>query len=146
MVARPGTLAIDLPGHGLSDGFAAPPTLEALIDVLEVALTALLTTPPTRIEAPAGLAPLAARLGAAFEPAAATATTWPDLAPDRYGSHLTRVWGLARAEVAFAPWDAPCAANARAFDPAELDAFRLHRRALAALRARHVPEIIALLG
>ena len=146
MVARPGTLAIDLPGHGLSDGFAAPPTLDALIDVLEVALTALLTTPPTRIEGPAGLAPLATRLGAAFVPAAATATTWPDLAPDRYGSHLTRVWGLARAEVAFAPWDAPCAANARAFDPAELDAFRLHRRALAALRARHVPEMIALLG
>jgi hypothetical protein len=53
---------------------------------------------------------------------------------------------MARAEVAFAPWDAPSAANARAFDPAELDAHRLHRRALAALRARHVPELIALLG
>lgn len=146
MVARPGTLAIDLPGHGLSDGFAAAPTLYALIDVLEVALTALMLRPPTRIEAPAGLAPLATRLDAEFIAAAATATTWPDLTPDRYGSHLTRVWGMARAEVAFAPWNAPCAANARAFSPVELDAFRLHRRVLAALRARHVPELMALLG
>ncbi len=146
LVARPGTLAIDLPGHGLSDGFDTPPTLYALIDVLEVALTALLPKPPARIEGPAGLAPLADRLGAAFVAAAPTAPTWPDLTPDRYGSHLTRVWGLARAEVAFAPWDAPAAANARPFDPAEFDAFRLHRRALAALRARHVPEMIALLG
>ena len=146
MVARPGTLAIDLPGHGLSTGFGTAPTLFALIDVLETALAALLTTPPTRIEGPAGLAPLATRLGAAFAPSAPTAPTWPDLTPDRYGSHLTRVWGMARAEVPFAPWDAPCAANARAFEPAEFDAFRLHRRALAALRARHVPEMIALLG
>ena len=53
---------------------------------------------------------------------------------------------MVRAEVAFAPWDAPCAANARAFDPAAYDPLRLHRRALAALRARHVLDWIALLG
>jgi hypothetical protein len=36
-------------------------------------------------------------------------------------------------------------ASARAFAPAELNPHRLHRRALAALRAQHVPELMALL-
>jgi hypothetical protein len=145
MVARALTLALDLPGHGLSDGFAAPPSLDALLDVLNKGLAALLKAPPKLVEAPAGLAPLAERLGARFTPTLAPPATWPDFTPDRYGSHLTRVWGMARAEVAFAPWDAPSPANARAFAPAELNPHRLHRRALAALRAQHVPELMALL-
>lgn len=146
LVARPGTLAIDLPGHGLSDAFDAPPSLYGLIDVLELALAGLVTAPVRTIEAPAGLAALASRLGALHMVAAAAPGHWPDLTPDRFGSHLTRAWGMARAEVAFAPWDAASAANARAFAPAELAAPRLHRRVLAALRARHVPELSATLG
>jgi hypothetical protein len=145
MVARPATLALDLPGHGLSDGFATPPSLDALLTVLDKALAALLAAPPKALEAPAGLAPLAEQLGAHFTATPAPAATWPDFTPDRYGSHLTRVWGMARAEVAFAPWDAPSPANARAFTASEFAPHRLHRRALAALRAQHVPELIALL-
>jgi hypothetical protein len=146
MVARPGTLALDLPGHGLSDGFAAPPALADLFTVLNQALAALLAAPPKHLEAPPALAPLAATLGAVFTAIPIATKAWPDLTPDRYGSHLTRAWGMARAEVAFSPWDAPCAANARAFSPTELAPHRLHRRALAALRAQHVPELLALLG
>lgn len=145
MVARPGALAIDLPGHGLSDGFGAVPTREALFDVLATAIAAVLDGPLKVLEAAPGFAALAARLGAVLQPVEAKAAGWPDLAPDHAGSHLTRAWAMARAEVAFAPWDAPCAANARAFDPAEYDAFRLHRRVLAALRAQHVPAMMALL-
>ena len=150
MVAAPGTLALDLPGHGLSDGFAAAPSLEAVLDVLERGLASLTTADLVRITgegASARLAArLAARLGIAAEPVAdTTAASWPDLTPDRFGSHLTRAWGFARAEAAFTPWDAPCAANARPLTADSLSPLRLHRRVLAALRARHVPELIAAL-
>ncbi|MEY2882987.1 MAG: hypothetical protein RL490_711 [Pseudomonadota bacterium] len=152
MVAGPGVLALDLPGHGLSAGFAtAPASIDAIVDVLAQGLESLLTADLVGIEghgrSHAIAVTLAERLGLPAPAAAATpAAGWPDLTPDRYGSHLTRAWAMARAEVAFAPWDAPAAANARAFDPAELAPQRLHRRALAALRARHMPELLQLLG
>ncbi len=150
MVARPGVLAIDLPGHGLSDGFAAAPaSLAAITDVLARGLDSLLTAGLTHIEgdgASAALATaLAARLGTAAVATGGIARAWPDLSPDRFGSHLMRAWGLARAEVAFAPWDAVSVATARPMAPGDHDPQRLHRRALAALRARHVPELLGLL-
>ena len=145
MVARQVGVAIDLPGHGLSDAFDAAPTAEAIFDMLAAAIAGVLAGPIQVLEAVPGFAAVAARLGAVLQPVGTAAADWPDLTPDNAGSHLTRAWAMARTEVAFAPWDAPCAANARAFDPAEYDAFRLHRRALAALRAKHVPEMMALL-
>lgn len=149
LVVRPGTLALDLPGHGLSDGLADPPI--ALDSVVDILVAAAARWPVTRIEGQGASARLAAmlanRLGLTHVPAPSPRHGgWPDLSPDRHGSHLARAWSLARAEVCFSPWDAAGAANARRFDPAELAPHRLHRRALAALRARHVPELLALIG
>lgn len=152
LVARAGVLALDLPGHGLSDGFDAAPDLDAMIDVIACGLDALLTADLVRIEGIGAAAKLAARLSARFGlpvvagPAPVPPGEWPDLTPDAAGTHLARAWAMARAEVAFSPWHAVSAANARAFDLAELDPLRLHRRVLAALRARHVAELEQLLG
>ena len=152
MVAHAGVLALDLPGHGLSDGFAeAPTSLDAIVDVLARGLDSLLTADLASVTGDGASAAIAARLAQrlglpAPAPASASPPDWPDLTPRYCGSHLTRVWIMARAEIAFAPWNVACAANARAFDPAELDPQRLHRRALAALRAQYVPELLRLTG
>ncbi len=145
--ARPGVLALDLPGHGLSDCFAEAPTLDQLADVLEAALEMLVTADLRAVTGDGITEVLAARLATrlGLEPAAAgnaPVPGFPDLAADRFGSHLTRAWGYARAEAAFAPWDAPSAENAIPVVPGALDPARLHRRTLAALRARFVPELI----
>lgn len=150
LVARPGTVAIDLPGHGLSDMFdKVPSSLDAYAEVLAHGLDRLATMPITQIDAVDASAPIAAllraRLGLAATPVAAATLHWPDLAPDFAGSHLMRAWSLARAEAAFDPWHAPSAANARPLTPGAFDPFRLHRRALAALRARHMEPLKHLL-
>lgn len=150
LVAAPGVLALDLPNHGLSDSLD-PVTLAALIDVLARGLDALLTADLTRIEGIGASARIAAALSARVnlkppETILQTTAAWPDLTPDTAGSHLTRAWAMARAEVAFTPWNVPKAANARAFSPAELAPHRLHRRVLAALRARKVTELLQILG
>ena len=149
-VAAPGLLALDLPGHGLSDSFVAAPSVAALLDVLVAALSPLLTAPLVRVSGEGASARLAAllavRLGVTADPVPdAPLAGWPDLTPDRFGSHLTRAWGFARAEAAFDPWDAPCRANAKPLVPGALAPMRLHRRVLAALRARFVPELLAAL-
>ena len=150
LVARTGVLAIDLPGHGLSEGFAdAPASLDAVADIIVRGLDSLLTGALAAVEGEGASARLAAavatRLGlAALAPPPGPPPVWPDLTPDRFGSHLARAWGMARAEIAFAPWHDVRAVTARNFDPAEFDPHRLHRRVLAALRARHVAELIAL--
>ncbi len=150
LLAHAGVLALDLPGHGLSDGFAEPPTaIDAYADVVLRALEALRADGLKAVDGTGASQRLAAivagRLGLQVRNADPVDTCWPDLTPDSLGSHLTRAWALARAEVAFAPWHDVRPASARAFDPAELDPCRLHRRALAALRARHVPELLELL-
>ncbi len=151
LVEQDGVLAIDLPGHGLSDAFAeAPDSLEDVAYVITKGLDSLLTADLVSVEGIGSSATLAAlvsaRLGLAASPVAPVDCHWPDLAPDRFGSHLMRAWGLARAEVMFAPWHTISAATVRAFAPDELEPQRLHRRALAALRARHVPELLRLMG
>ena len=150
LVAQPATLAIDLPGHGLSDAFGeAPTSLDAYADVLAQGLDRLATAPITRVDGDGASAPIAAllrtRLGIAATPVTGARLQWPDLAPDFAGSHLMRAWSLARAEAAFDPWHAPLAATARPLTPAALDPVRLHRRALAALRARHMDALKDLL-
>ena len=113
-------LAIDLPGHGLSDGWADAPT----------------TRTPWREMLGAVAKTLGAR--AVLEqplPAGDPDRLFPDLTPDRFGSHLATAWSIARAQVAFAPWYLADAAHARAFHPADLAPDRLAGAARTILRA-----------
>lgn len=129
-----GALAIDLPGHGLSDGWPgeAPTDWAAWRAVIDAA---------------------AAELGAAdiaFEPLPIgdADLLYPDLSPERHGSHLNRAWNIVRAERFFAPWYAASAANAIAFDPDDLEptvlavAHRARIRGVAA-KACHVARAAA---
>lgn len=117
----PGALAIDLPGHGLSDGWSGPapttwPDWRRVID----AVAAHFGITDIRIpDAPAG------------DPA----LLFPDLAPDRYGTHLIRAWQIVRARHFFAPHYAVGAANAIPFDPADITPDCLAREHRALLRA-----------
>ncbi|HTI31088.1 MAG TPA: alpha/beta fold hydrolase [Sphingomonas sp.] len=61
---------------------------------------------------------------------------YPDLAPDRFGSHLARAWGIARARALFDPWYEANAEHAIPVDPARLEPEALARDTLAILRAR----------
>jgi pimeloyl-ACP methyl ester carboxylesterase len=124
--ARVGTgIAVDLPGHGLSDDHhAAEPWADTLRLIgrtfavrhfeAEGATGALLGGPP-------------ARDGDRLV---------PDLAPQRFGEHLQRAWGTARATRLFDPWYEVSAATARDFAPGELEPERIALDARALLRAR----------
>ncbi len=153
--APAGTLALDLPGHGLSDDWPdAAARVGAWAEVVEAALAAL-GARPARVEGAGWSVPLAAevarRLGAAFVPrplprgdrADWRARGMPDLAPDWAGTHLLRAWRMLRAETCFEPWFAASAATARRFDPAELAPDRLAVRHLALLRARAARPLLA---
>lgn len=110
-------LAIDLPGHGLSgDG----DHFEAVI----------------------------AGIGAHFGcwkvhrpgvPVGDINALYPDLGPDRFGSHLTRAWGIVRARQLFAPWYQADAAHARDFTTDDITPARLAIAHRALLRARSAP-------
>jgi hypothetical protein len=108
-----GTLAIDAPGHGLSDDFANP---RAAVEAAALILGAETILWP----APAPGDP--ARL-------------YPDMMPDRFGAYLQRAWAIARAEAFFAPWYEAAAAHAIPLDPAALDPATLQRRARARIVA-----------
>jgi haloalkane dehalogenase len=83
-LAEPGPdqIAVDVPGHGLSDA------ADDLMTTLEAARIALgagrMVLPPV--------------------PAGDVNLLYPDLAPQRFGEHLARAWGIARAEALFRPW------------------------------------------
>lgn len=114
-MADPGedAVAIDLPGHGQSDDCDDIETTltqaMARLDLLELRLPALPTGDPEQL--------------------------YPDLAPDRFGSHLQRAWGAARAQAFFQPWYAADTKHATVLDPAELEPAAIHARFLARLRA-----------
>ncbi|MBT0667102.1 alpha/beta fold hydrolase [Novosphingobium profundi] len=117
--------AIDLPGHGLSDGWqGAPPSDPApWLAVIEAARTAL------------GCGE------AVFEPAPLgdPDTLFPTLAPDRFGAYLTRGWSIVRAGKMFAPWYEVGPETAVDFAPEALDPERLrieHRALLRSTAAR----------
>lgn len=112
---------IDPPGHGLSDDWPGPAPADLAAWQAVIAAVADST----------GLSPT---LPAAC-PGDADAL-FPPLAPDRFGSHLTRAWAIVRASRLFAPWYAADAAHARPFTPAELDPQRLAVAHLARLQAR----------
>ena len=145
--APAGMLALDLPGHGLSDPWAdAPADLACWVEVVVAALAAM-DASPARVagEGWSGVLAqaVAARLGipAADPPLpAGDRAEWrarglPDLTPDWAGTHLLKAWRMLRAETCFEPWFAASPATAREFDPAELAPERLAVRHLALMRA-----------
>jgi haloalkane dehalogenase len=121
--------ALDPPGHGLSDRWPGEaPTDPATWRAVLVA---------------AALALGVERLDHEPVEAGEADALFPDLAPDRFGSHLTRAWAIVRARQLFAPWYRADAAHARDFAPEALAPERLaqHHRALmraSAARAFHI--------
>jgi hypothetical protein len=123
---------VDPPGHGLSDHWptAAPHDFAAWQAVFDafadqtgrtVALPALPIGDPDQL--------------------------YPDLTPDRFGSHLTRAWGIARARALFDPWYAANAVNALPVDPDRLSPAALAAATLDILRARSAKALhIARMG
>lgn len=109
----PGTLVIDVPGHGLSS------PAEAMEQVVEDAAHAL----------------GAGRLLWPRVPPGDPDQLYPDLTPDRVGAHLLRAWSAARAEAIFRPWYAAGKDHAIPLDPALLDPAAIALRARARLRA-----------
>ena len=112
-------LAIDLPGHGLSDAWNGRDWDE----IVNVAARAL----------------GAGRVEQAPAPAGDPDRLYPNLTPDRFGSYLTRAWSVVRARAFFSPWYEADAAHATAFDPATIAPERLaiaHRELLRATAAR----------
>ena len=111
----PGAIAIDVPGHGLSDpADDICATIAAAADALGAGSIAWPTLP-----------------------AADPAILHPDLSADRFGTHLVKAWAVARAAALFDPWfdqrpEAAIPVNADSITPAAIA-----RRARALLRARH---------
>jgi hypothetical protein len=111
-------LAIDLPGHGLSDPWSG----ESWNTLIESARR---------------------RLGAARVvhdpvPVGDPHKLFPHLAPDRFGTHLTRAWQIVRARHLFEPWYEARASHALDFEPGALAPDRLaieHRELLRASAA-----------
>lgn len=120
LVDAPGSLVIDLPGHGLSHGWigAAPSDWAPWQEVIDA---------------------VAAALGAsrvAFEPLPEgdAERLYPDLSPDRHGAYLTRAWNIVRAERFFAPWYVASKATAIPFSPDAITPEDLAKAHLARLR------------
>ncbi|WP_298675223.1 alpha/beta fold hydrolase [uncultured Sphingomonas sp.] len=157
-----GVLLIDLPGHGLSDDFHGAGDLAAWEAAVAAAVTAISTASARSIvgEGVSALLALAVarRVGAAtveaFDahiPFARDGAAWlasqPDPAPDRFGGHLTRAWGMARASRLFWPWFRADAAHAIPFEPGDLAPERLALAHRSLIRGRAAgPLLAALLG
>lgn len=141
-------LAVDLPGHGLSDAFDAS-SVDALADLLAEAIRPLAAPAPTVVGQgwSALLAPpVAWRLGGRARgrdahlplPAQAQAheLATPCFAtPSRAGEHLVAGWAHARARTFFWPAHQPSAASAIPFDPAEAAPERLREVHMALAKA-----------
>lgn len=108
-----GSVALDAPGHGLSDAFE---DMDAAIQGAMVELDAAALDPP-------------------LPPAGDPRRLYPDLAPERFGAHLLAAWGAARAEAFFAPWYAADPAHAIPIDLERITPEAIARRARARLRA-----------
>jgi hypothetical protein len=118
-------IAVDLPGHGLSDNHRGDEPWRETIRLIERAFGTGGTD---------GVGATSALLGG--DPVADAERLMPDLTPQRFGEHLQRAWGTARAMRLWNPWYAVSQANARAFDPVDLEPERIARDARALLRAR----------
>ncbi len=114
--------AIDPPGHGLSDDWTGPASEHwapwaAVLDAVAGAR---------------GFGPIRHEP----RPQGDGDQLFPSLAPDRFGSHLTRAWAIVRARQLFDPWYAAGAAHARDFAAEALAPERLAAEHLALLQAR----------
>jgi haloalkane dehalogenase len=125
----PGDIAIDVPGHGLSDRWSggAPTTWSEWRAVIDEACKLLGCT---SVNYPAVAAGDADQL-------------FPDLTPDRFGNYLATAWAITRARRFFKPWHEASAANAIDFDQGGLapEALAKDHRALiraTAARAYHL--------
>lgn len=105
-------IAIDAPGHGLSNDFA---DMRAAVEDAARAFGAEIAWP--------------------VPPIGEIARLYPDLTPDRFGGHLHRAWGAARAETLFRPWYAAGRDTAIPVDSAALEPRAIALRARARLRA-----------
>lgn len=152
-----GGLAIDLPGHGLSDDWSdLPAGIAGWADVIAAALAALGAAPAvaTGEDATAELARtladrglVAAAEARGVEPALADHARWrahalPDLTPDRFGAHLLRAWGVVRAATLFTPWFDAGATTARRFTAHEIAPDMLRRKHLALMRSRAAKPLL----
>lgn len=108
-----GELAIDVPGHGLSD--PAPNIIAAINGAREKLGASEVAWPAIPQGAPYDL--------------------YPDLKPDRCGSHLVKAWAIARSEMFFAPWHAAGPENVKPFEVAAIASEAIALRARARLRA-----------
>ena len=108
-----GTLAIDAPGHGYSS------TFDDMARTIEQAAQMLGAKEIDWPEAPQG------------DPD----QLYPDLTPDRFGSHLTRAWSAARAEAMFDPWYQANYAHLIPVKAEDLAPANIAKRAYARLRA-----------
>lgn len=147
-------LAIDLPGHGLSDdwrqGFT--PGLDDWCAIVTAAIAGLCGAHAPAIIGEGYCALLAAAVarqaGAsgweavdAHLPLPGQDRHWaeraiPDLTPDRHGSHLNAAWGAVRAGHFFWPWFEAKAANAIPFTPSAVAPEALAREHRSLIRAR----------
>lgn len=151
-------LAIDLPGHGLSDDWqeGAAPDLAAWVAVAAAAGRAL----SDRIAVVVGEgwsallaiavaqalgAPTAQALDGVLPDAAADWPELPDLTPDRHGAYLLRAWSAVRAARFFWPWFRASAATAIPFAPEAVAPDRLAAAHLALLQARRGQGLLDLL-
>ena len=120
-----GLVAVDLPGHGLSDDHQADEPWEDTARTIAKVFSVRDT-----------VADGATRAIIGGEPVAGAARLVPDLTPQRFGEHLQRAWGTARAMRLFDPWYVASHSTARPFDPQELEPGRIAVDARALLRAR----------
>jgi haloalkane dehalogenase len=121
-------IAIDLPGHGLSDRWPGKPPVDrgswqAVIDA------AALHFGTASVEGPA-------------LPEGDPERLFPDLTPDRFGAYLIRAWGIVRAQAVFSPWYEANAAHAIMFDEAALTPEALALRHRARIRASAAREMM----
>jgi haloalkane dehalogenase len=121
-------IAIDLPGHGLSDRWPGePPSDRASWQAVIDAGAQHFAT--TRVEGPTLPVGDAARL-------------FPDLTPDRFGAYLLRAWGIVRAQIVYSPWYEANAAHAIAFDEDALAPDLLTRRHRTLVRSSAAREMM----
>jgi haloalkane dehalogenase len=112
---------IDPPGHGLSDDWdgQAPhdwASWQAVFDAYQDATGRAVSLPPLPKGDPNRL--------------------YPDLSPDRFGSYLTKAWGIVRASTLYEPWYDVGPATARHVDPAQIAPQALARQHRGLLRAK----------
>ncbi|HEY9092604.1 alpha/beta hydrolase [Parasphingorhabdus sp.] len=121
-----GSIAIDLPGHGLSgDWTGQAPTdwadWQEVIDAVAAQFGIHAIVTPS-------------------VPSGDPDSLYPDLSPDRYGNYLSKAWQIVRASEIFEPWYKAGKDNTRAFKPEVLDPAALAKRHLDLLNARSARE------